>query len=373
MPELHGPAVDPSLTIAGMLEDLRLLVEAESPSDNLESLDHCATVMSAMGERHLGAPPLRSSVDGRPLLQWRIGDGRPGVLLVGHLDTVWPVGTLAERPFAAKEGVAYGPGVFDMKAGLVIALWALRSLEGRCNATLLINADEELGSPGSSSLIRQAAKDSVAALVLEPSHHGRLKTRRWGRTEYEFRITGRTAHAGLAASEGANAVSELGRVIQQVNQFSQADVSVVPTMCGSGIAANVIPAFATLTVDVRYRDQDANALIDKRMREVAPSSESFKIKVDTGHASPPLEHQMSSGLFDFAQDVAHDLRLGPLEEAEVGGGSDGNTCASVGCVTLDGLGAVGDGAHAETEYVELRSLPERSALVAGLVRRLSSR
>lgn len=365
---LHRPDEFPRGRMVG---DLRTLVEAESPSGRVTESSRSVDVLDAIGERLLGASAERSSVDGSPILRWHVGEGGPGVLLLGHLDTVWPVGSTAARPFELRDGMAYGPGIFDMKAGLVIALWALHVLGNRCNATLLVNADEELGSPNSTSVVRQAASVATAALVLEPSHHGRLKTRRWGRTLYRFGIMGRSAHAGLAASEGANALSELARIVQQVETFASEDTTVVPTLGSGGAAPNVVPDRAELMIDVRFRDATAQSRVDRLMREVRASATGIDISLTLDHVSSPLERDASHELFREAQVVASSTGLAELEEAEVGGGSDGNTCASVGCATLDGLGAVGDGAHAEYEHVEISSLAERTALVAGLVGRLS--
>ena len=356
-----------------MLDDLRPLVEAESPSGDLDALNHCADVLQAIGEERIGRAATRAS-EGPPILEWSLGDGPPAVLLVGHLDTVWPVGTLASRPFVVEGDRAMGPGVFDMKAGLVIGIWAMRALRNRripVSARLLVNSDEELGSPSSTPYIRQVAENAIAALVLEPSHHGALKTQRWGRTVYELTVTGRAAHAGLAATDGANALVELSRVIHEIDEIAVTGASVIPTVGHSGVAANVVPDRATLTVDARYRNDAAGASVARLIRRLQYPRGLCSIEVGTGHVSPPLERRMSASLFAQAQEVARDLGLSELEEAEVGGGSDGNTCAAAGCWTLDGLGAVGDGAHASHEWVDLASLPERAALVADLTYRLT--
>ena len=354
-----------------MLDDLRVLVEAESPSEQMGESSPSVDVLDAIGQRLLGVSAERGSADGSPILRWSVGDGGPGVLLIGHLDTVWPTGTIEKRPFEVRDGMAYGPGVFDMKAGLVIGLWALHALGGRCNATLLVNADEELGSPKSTLAVKEAAAEATAALVLEPSHHGRLKTRRWGRTLYRFSIRGRSAHAGLAASEGANALSEMARIVRYIETLASEDCTVVPTLGSAGVAPNVVPDRAALTVDVRYRDGAAHSRIDRLIREVGSSAVGIGVTLMLDHVSRPLDHEASRELFREAQAVAKDVGLAELAEAEVAGGSDGNTCASVGCPTLDGLGAVGDGAHAEHEYVDIDSLVDRATLVTGMIERLA--
>jgi glutamate carboxypeptidase len=319
----------------------------------------------------LGSPGERVQVDGRVHLRWRFG-GSPRVLLIGHLDTVWPLGTLARWPFSVHDGRATGPGVFDMKAGVVQLLHALAALESPDDVAVLLTTDEEIGSPTSRALIAETADGVDAALVLEPSADGALKTERKGVAVYRIEVRGRAAHAGLDPEKGLNAAVELAHQLVAVAALSRPEsgTTVTPTLLSAGSAVNTVPADASAHVDVRVRSVAEAERVRAAIRSLRPVLPGTSLSVECSVAIPPLERRASAALYDRAQRLARALGLPPLAEAAVGGGSDGNTLAGLGLPVLDGLGAVGAGAHAEGEYVLIDTLAERAALVAALVQDL---
>lgn len=355
-----------------MLSDLAELVTCESPSSDLDAVARSADVVAGVGSRLLGAEPERIVLDGRTHLRWRLGGESP-VLLVGHHDTVWPIGSLAEHPWREVDGLAYGPGCFDMKAGLVQMFHALAELPDRDGVTVLVTGDEELGAISSRELIEAEARRSRAALVLEgAADGGALKTARKGIAHYEVRVTGRAAHAGLEPWNGANAAVELAHHVLTLAGLDRGPdgATVTPTVLAAGTSANTVPATASLRVDIRVPDQAERKRIDAVIRGLTPRVDGTRIEVLAGPDHPPLEPAASADLFAAATEVAAGLGLEPIADAWVGGASDGNLTAGVGTPTLDGLGAVGGGAHAPGEHVVVAELPRRAALLAGLITRL---
>ncbi len=358
-----------------MTEHLAALVGAESPSSDLSLLRRCAEVLSSIGESVLGRPAAQVEVDGVPHLRWDLNrvDGGEGVLLVGHYDTVWPAGTLDRWPFRTDgQGRATGPGAFDMKAGIVQMLHAAATVLDRHPAapvTLLVTADEETGSFTSRQLIEAAAAGATAALVLEPSAGGALKTARKGTSMYEVEVVGRSAHAGLEPEKGINAAVELAHQILAVAGLGHPDAgtTVTPTVLSGGTTTNTVPASALLHVDGRATSRAEQERVDRAVRELAPVLDGAELRIHGGINRPPLDAASSAALMDRARRVASALGIPAPAGVAVGGGSDGNFTAGVGVPTLDGLGAVGDGAHAEGEYVQLDQMPVRAALVAGLI------
>lgn len=353
-----------------MLADLEALVTCESPSSDLSALAMSADAVARVGARRLGAAPERIVLDGRTHLRWRLGDGPSRVLLLGHHDTVWPLGTLAAHPFTVDGGVLRGPGCFDMKAGLVLAMHAAAALPDPSGVTLLVTADEEIGSPSSRALIEAEAAGRTAALVLEASAEGgALKTERKGVSLYRVTVAGRAAHAGLEPERGVNATVELAHEVLTVSALADRErgTTVTPTLMSAGTTSNTVPAAGELTVDVRVRHAAEQDQVDAAMRALCPVLRGARLEVSGGPNRPPLEAKASARL--FARVTAHAAALGlpPPSRAAVGGGSDGNLTAGVGTPTLDGLGAVGGGAHAEDEHVLVAELPPRAALVAALV------
>jgi len=366
--------VDPGLLAALradeplMVEQLRDLVNAESPTADLEAVGACAALIEGMGTSSLGIAPERVIVDGRTHLRWRLG-GSPRVLLVGHFDTVWPSGTLARWPFNIEDGKATGPGAFDMKAGIVQMFHALASLPSRDGVTCILTSDEEIGSPTSRALIEETATGAIAALVLEPSADGAFKTGRKGTSMYQLHVVGRAAHAGLEPERGANATIELAHQVLAVAALARPDLgtTVTPTVASAGTTTNTVPALATLDVDVRVATLDEQRRVDVEMRSLQPVVAGTTVTIGGGPNRPPFARSASASLLERAQRVATALGIDPPNGVEVGGASDGNFTAGIGVPTLDGMGAVGAGAHAEGEYAVLSAMPERAALLAGLI------
>lgn len=371
MDELTGPAVG---TVDAMVDDLGRLVSCESPSADLAALALSADVVAELGNRLTGVPPERIELSGRPHLRWRFGAG-DRVLLLGHHDTVWPVGSLAEHPWRVTDGRAYGPGCFDMKAGLVQLFHAVAALPSLDGVTILVSADEELGAPTSRELIQDEARRVSAALVLEGSADGgALKTARKGISLYELRAYGRAAHAGLEPWAGVNATVELAHQVLAIAALDDGPdgATVTPSVVTGGTTSNTVPAEASVRVDVRVPTLAERDRVDAAIRALRPRVPGARLEVVAGPAHPPLEPSASDELYAQAELVAAELGMGPLGRAHVGGGSDGNLTAGAGTRTLDGLGAVGGNAHAPGEYVVVDQLPARAAIVAGLLARLLS-
>jgi glutamate carboxypeptidase len=351
-----------------MVDALRALVETESPTADPDACRACVGVADELAAELLGSRGETLEVDGRVHLRWRFG-GATRVLLVGHLDTVWPLGTLARWPFEVRDGRASGPGVFDMKAGVVQLLFALAALERLDGVAVVLTTDEETGSASSRALIEETAAGAEAALVLEPSAHGALKTERKGVALYRVEAHGRAAHAGLDPELGANAAVELAHQLLAIAELAEPELgtTVTPTLVSAGTAANTVPAEASAQIDVRVRTLAEAERVAAAFAALRPVLDGTSLQVEHGVAIPPLEHHASAALFERAQGLAAALGLEPLTEAAVGGGSDGNALAARGLPVLDGLGAVGDHAHAEGEYALVAALPDRAALVAALV------
>lgn len=355
-----------------MFADLDALVSCESPSDDRAATERCGQVLTDLTQRMLGAKPKRVEVDGWVHLLWTFGT--PRILLLGHLDTVWPLGTLARWPLSVDGDVATGPGAFDMKAGLVQGLYALTTLDDLDGIAILVTADEELGSPTSRPLIEDTARGLDAILVLEPSMDGALKTGRKGVSSYRLTVHGRASHAGLDPHKGANALTELAHQVLAITELADAgeDTTVTPTLAAAGTAMNVVPARASVDVDVRVASIAEQERVDRDMRALPGIVEGTTLELSGGPNRPPLEPSTSTELFARARRLAGELGIGDITGAEVGGASDGNFTAGLGVPTLDGLGAVGDGAHAEGEHIVVSALPERAALVAALIEDLRS-
>jgi glutamate carboxypeptidase len=350
-----------------LLADVRALVECESPSSDLAAVARSADVVARVGTARLGSAPERLVLDGRSHLRWRLGPGPSRILLLGHHDTVWPLGSLAARPFAVTDGVLRGPGCFDMKAGLAMAFQAAAGLDG---VTLLVTGDEELGSPSSRELIEEEARRAEAVLVLEASAPGgALKTERKGVSLYDVRVLGRAAHAGLEPEQGVNATVELAHQVRLVSALSdpRRGTTVTPTTARAGTTTNTVPAEGSFSVDVRVRSKAEQDRVDDAMRQLSPVLPDAVVEVTGGPNRPPLDAAASAALYERACAVAVRLGLETPAAGAVGGASDGNLTAGVGTPTLDGLGAVGGGAHAEDEHVVVDMLRARTALLRRLI------
>jgi glutamate carboxypeptidase len=359
-----------------MVTDLAALVGMESPSADhaltTKCADHVAAWVADRVADRVGVAPERHVIDGVTHLRWQFG-GPTQVLLLGHLDTVWPAGTLARWPFQIRpDGTATGPGIFDMKSGLVQMVHALTVLPTLAGITLLITADEEVGSTTSAALIEETARGARAALVAESPKDGALKVERKGTGTYHYDLTGRAAHAGLEPERGRNALIAAANLLLAAAGLADParGTTVTPTVLAAGTTTNTVPAKASLAVDVRATTIAEQHRVDAALRALPTGVEGVSYDVTGGINRAPLEAASSAGLFALAEEVAASLGLPPLRGVAVGGGSDGNITAGVGIPTLDGLGALGDGAHAEGECIVIDSLVERTALLAGLIARL---
>lgn len=370
-----------ALALAAMLADLEELVACESFSADHAAVARSAEVVGALGARLLGAEPETIVIDGVTHLRWAFGT--PRVLLLGHHDTVWPIGSLEDRPWSVADGIARGPGVLDMKAGLVQMFHALASLPSPDGVCVLVNGDEEVGSPTSRKMIEEAARACGAAFVLEAAadEAGALKTARKGTSRYEVVVHGRAAHAGQEPHRGVNAAVEAAHQVLAVAGIGAAmgavgaahpvlGVSTVtPTLLSAGSARNTVPARARVSVDVRVPTTAAQEWIDGLIRELTVRTPGARLEIRGGAQRPPMEPESSAELFALASRLAAELGQEPLRGIAVGGASDGNWTAAAGCPTLDGLGAVGGGAHADTEHVQIARMIPRGLLLAHLIGR----
>jgi len=349
------------------------LVEVESPTEDLQACNRVVERAAELSNSWLADAGRIEEHQGHPI--WRWGPANPRYLLLGHLDTVWPVGTIDTMPFRVDGDRMTGPGVFDMKAGIAQGWGALARIEARAHGSvgMLLTTDEETGSLHSRDVIAEAISDCQAVLVLEPSAGGALKTRRKGTSWYHLTFNGRAAHAGLDPERGINASVEAAHFITEAVTWadSEAGTSVTPTVLVSGTTANTVPAQARLTMDVRAWSRTEQERIDARVRSWTLQHPEARWSIDGGIDRPALEAGASADLFARAEQVAAALGLGELSECAVGGASDGNLTAAAGVPTLDGLGAVGDGAHADHEWASISGMNERSRLLAGLLHDLT--
>lgn len=355
--------------LPAMVDAVGALVSVESPSDDVEACRAVAQEAVGIFEGWLPEPARVEEHDGRPV--WRWGPDQPRVLLLGHLDTVWPVGSLARLPFTNDGERLHGPGVFDMKAGVVQG-WAALALAQMTEASgvgMLLTTDEEIGSPSSREVIRMAAEVAEAVLVLEPSIDAAVKTARKGTSWYSVHLSGRAAHAGLEPERGINALLAAAELASTTIHWGDAaaGTTVTPTILHAGTTSNTVPAEATLVLDVRAWTAAEQVRVDRLVRGWQAEGIPVSVRIDGGIDRPAMEESSSAGLFILAQDVAGRLGHDELHGRAVGGASDGNLTAAHGRATLDGLGAVGDGAHADHEWVSVPHLAERAALVAAIV------
>ncbi|WP_328306925.1 M20 family metallopeptidase [Streptomyces sp. NBC_00442] len=355
------------VSVDAMIEDLRTLVEVESPSRDLDALAASAGAVATVIENRLGGRAVLVESEAGPHVHWS-GGGDPAVLILGHHDTVFPLGTLGRRPFGVADGRVTGPGVFDMLGGLVQAVHGVAALDDRSGVEILVTADEEVGSRASRALIEERALACGAVLVCEgAADGGGVKTGRKGCGTFQVFVEGRASHAGLEPEAGVNALVEAAHQVLEIAALGRPGIgtTVTPTVASAGTLDNVVPAAATVTVDVRVESAEEKERIEAAFAALTPHLDGAKLRVEGAVGRPPMPESASAGLFAVAQ------RLVPgLEGKAVGGGSDGNFTAALGVPTLDGLGAVGGGAHADHEYVVVDTMAERANLVAGLVQAL---
>ena len=368
-----------------MLRLLKRFVMCESPTDSKPAVDRFGRVLAAewkkRGVKIEFLPQKRAGNHVRVawLSNLTRGNGisaRAGqILVLGHLDTVYGLGTIKKMPFRVTRERAFGPGIFDMKGGLVIALFAAEALArakwlSRRRIVFLWTSDEETGSQSSREVIEREARRSMAVLVLEPANgpKGKLKTRRKAVGTVDLIITGRAAHAGLDPAAGVNAVHELALQAARLMRLNnpRRGITVNPTIAQGGTRSNVIPAEALLTIDLRAETIGDMRRIERKLKTLRPILPGARVTVQGGFSRPPLERGASAALFSHAQEIAHQLGFS-IDECLAGGGSDGNFTAALGVPTLDGLGAVGAAAHSPDEQVIISALPDRAALLASLL------
>ena len=362
-----------------LLELIEALVAIESPSDDPAAVNRCGAELAARLEAIGGSVTRIASSSAGDHVRASFGSGSRQLLLLGHFDTVWPIGQLARMPVKRDGGRLHGPGVFDMKAGIGLAALATRAVSEQggldsCQAVMLWTTDEEIGSGTSRALIEAEAARSEAVLVFEPSlPGGALKTSRKGVGQFELIARGVPAHAGLDPGKGVSAVRELARQITAIDDLQDPahGVTVTVGVIKGGTRANVVPDEASAIIDARANTRADADRIAAALKSVKPYVAGATVEVTGGFERPPLERTAAVvKLFEMARSVAAETGV-TLEEGSAGGGSDGNLTAALGVPTLDGFGAVGDGAHALHEHVEIDALVPRAAVIAGLLARLA--
>lgn len=383
---IRNPALfSPTHSLAAAVESrstqararLRQLVEIESPSENKAAVDRAAELVRGWAEDLGAKAKLHRQKEFGDLLELRFGPRRrsspPPLLLLGHLDTVWPMGTLAHMPWRESSGKLYGPGVLDMKAGVVMALEALTALHSTGQTpppvTLLLVSEEEIGSPVSRPVTEQLAQQSSTVFVLEPAQGLAYKTARKGVGHFELRVEGVAAHSGVDFSRGHSAILEMARLVEQVSNFTdlKRGHTVNVGVIAGGTRSNVVAASCRAEVDVRIVRASDAATVQRMFARLRTADKACRLTISGGINRPPMERSAATvKLFHQARSLAKELGF-VLEEAMSGGGSDGNFTAALGIPTLDGMGAVGAGAHADDEHIVAAHLNERTALLAAMI------
>ncbi|HYK37696.1 M20 family metallopeptidase [Alloacidobacterium sp.] len=375
---IHQLAEEVARQLPNTLDLLRKMVGIESPSDDKAAVDRCAAFVAERCSKLGGHIRLHRQKEFGDLLEARFGpkkSTRKSILLLGHLDTVWPLGTLKDMPFRVDNERVWGPGVLDMKAGVALALTAIAILQEMKKLTrpiiMLLNSDEEVGSNVSRPVTEKLAKQCDAVFVLEPAQGsaGAYKTARKGVGNYSIRIQGVASHSGVDFERGHSAIVELARQIERITRFTELDRGItvnVGTVQG-GTRSNVVAAEARAEVDVRIARAKDEALIDKHFRSLRVFDNKCSLQIEGGLNRPPMERTRGTvALFKRAASHARELGF-TLEEAATGGGSDGNFTSALGVPTLDGMGAVGEGAHARHESLLLKHMAPRTALLAAML------
>ncbi len=370
MTTLHDLRASMEAQAPQMLADVEAFVNIESPSHEVDDLRRSAQFLASLMERVLGSSPTLVESSEGPHVHWK-GSDDTRVLVVGHHDTVFPKGTVARRSFSRDGDVARGPGIFDMKAGIVQAIYGLGAIEERRHVEILISADEEVGSYASRELIEERARATGHVLVIEPSADGgALKVARKGVGTFRVDIAGKASHAGLEPEKGINSLVELAAQVQAITSIARPEIgtTVTPTVASAGTTENVVPAAAHIIVDTRISEPTEKARVEAAFASLKPTVAGASVSVSGSINRPPMHESSASKLFVLAKGVADELGVSDLRGVAVGGGSDGNFTAAIGIPTLDGCGAVGGGAHADSEHVIISTMPERAALLAGIAR-----
>ena len=362
-----------------LTETIRQLVEIESPSDNKAAVDQLGALLAGRFEKIGGHAKFHRAQGYGDHLQVDFSGARSGqpILLLGHIDTVYPMGTLSTMPCRVAEGRLWGPGALDMKSGIALILHALEGLRTWHNdsvprpITVLLVTDEEVGSESSRRITESLARKSEAVLVMEPAYgmKGAVKTARKGVGEYTIRVTGKAAHSGLDFDKGESAILEMAKQITAISKLVnlKRGLTLNVGVVSGGTRTNVIPAQAIASLDVRVTHMKDASVIDRQLRALKAFNRKCKLEIKGAFNRPPMERSPGvATLYKKAAAIAKQLSW-KLEEASVGGGSDGNFTASLGIPTLDGLGGVGEGAHATHESIIISELPRRAALLAELI------
>ena len=358
-----------------LLKRLRQLVEVESPSEDKAAVDHAGRLVTEWAEVLGGSVKRHRQREFGDVLEIQFGhrkSKRGRVMLLGHLDTVWPLGTLQKMPWTEKDGTICAPGVLDMKCGVMMeleAVAALAALGMERPVTLLLGSEEEIGSPVSRPIIERLARGCAAVFVTEPAQGLAYKTARKGVGNFGLRVEGVASHAGVDFERGHSAVLEMARLVEQVSGFTDLSrgLTVNAGVIAGGTRSNVVAAECTAEVDVRIAKASDAARVEKMFRGLRVADKACRLTVSGGINRPPMERKPGVvALFRTAQKLAAQMGL-KLEEAATGGGSDGNFTAGIGVPTLDGMGAVGAGAHAPHEHIVVKHLVERTALLAGMI------
>ena len=350
-----------------MLAALEALVRAESPSEDIDACRSVVILAADIATRVLGTPAQIKEIEGRPVFWW--GSETPRIVLLAHLDTVWPIGSF--QPLWSVEGdVVRGPGTFDMKVGFVQALYALQGIDG--DVALIATTDEEIGSHAAINLIKEVSSQATAVLVLEASLDGKLKTGRKGTAMYQIIVHGRSAHAGLEPEKGVNATVEIAHLATQLSALENSahGTTVVATTLSAGTTTNSVPDRAVLDIDARSFSPEDLLRVDQALRSMKPRNPEARIEITGGLHRPPMNPSSSEKLYKVAEKVAASLGMPAFGCANVGGASDGNFAAATGVEVLDGLGAVGGGAHASHEWASISAMEERSRFLHSFIKEL---
>jgi glutamate carboxypeptidase len=353
---------------ATAIKDIQRLVECQSPTEDLAACVKVVELAVEISAQVLEIPAKIITENGRPVFWW--GAEKPKIVLLCHLDTVWPHNSF--NPTWLIDGDnAKGPGVFDMKAGFIQAMYALKGIAGaQSKVALVATTDEETGSATSKKLIERLAKDADAVLVFESAIDGKVKTGRKGTSMYQISVTGKAAHAGLEPEKGINATTELAKLVLQITDLANPafGTTVVPTVMQAGTTTNTVPAQAKLDIDIRSFTMAELQRVDTAIKSLTSSV--AQVEITGGISRPPLEIASTKELYEKLEVVAKRLGMPEIGHASVGGASDGNLAAAAGAKVLDGLGAVGVGAHAPTESIVLSAVEPRIKLISAFITEL---
>jgi len=354
------------------LEDLQALVELQSPSEDLAACRRVIALAAEIATVQTGIPAKIFDENGRPVFWW--GAENPSIVVLTHLDTVWPIDSFLPLWQVSDGGEKIsGPGIFDMKTGFLQALYAIAQIpDASAKVALIATTDEELGSQTSRDLIKRVSAGADAVLVTEASLNGKVKVGRKGTSMYQITVTGRAAHAGLEPEKGINASTEIAAIVTALKALENPDLgtTVVPTTMRSGTTTNTVPAQATLDIDSRSFTMAEMERVERSLRSLTPIHAETTIEVNGGINRPPLELTSTASLYAKLEATAASMGLSEIGSASVGGASDGNFAAAAGAQVLDGLGAVGDGAHAPHEYILTSTIQPRIALLTAFIKDL---